>query len=119
MVGGPYWGTLRASPPPPILICLLSTEILFVMTCKGTLRQVFYICLRPLPSNDTIPLPPYTLYKCIQFTYSLREGREGSGRKLTREKVSGAMVHKAGRKYQHNCLYLQSINSIDNRKDDI
>jgi hypothetical protein len=36
-------------------------------------------------------------------------GRRGE---LTKEKVRGAIVHKAGRKYQHDCLYLQSINSI-------
>jgi hypothetical protein len=37
-----------------------------------------------------------------QCTYAHREGGEGGGRKVTREKVRGAMVHKAGRKYQHN-----------------
>jgi hypothetical protein len=29
-----------------------------------------------------------------------------------REKVRGATVHKRGRKYKHDRLYLQSINSI-------
>ncbi len=29
----------------------------------------------------------------------------------TRQKVRGTIVHKAGRKYQHDWLYLQSINS--------
>jgi hypothetical protein len=38
-------------------------------TCKGTLQQV-YICLRP-----RTPYPPsYTLYKCIQYTYSHKKG---------------------------------------------
>ncbi len=44
------------------------------LTCKGTLRQVL-ICLRP---RTQYPLP-YTLYTCIQYTYSCREGREGDG----------------------------------------
>jgi hypothetical protein len=42
------------------------------------------------------PIPPYTLYTCIQYTYSHREGREGES--LIREKVRGALVHKAGSK---------------------
>jgi hypothetical protein len=41
----------------------------------------------------------------------LISGRGGGGGKLTREKVRGTIVHKAGRKYQHDWLYLQSINS--------
>ncbi len=40
-------------------------------TCKRTLRQVFF-CLTPYSSL-------YTLYTCIQFTYSHREGRKGGG----------------------------------------
>jgi hypothetical protein len=36
----------------------------------------------------------------------------GEGEELSREKVRGAMFHKAGRKYQYDWLYLQSINSI-------
>jgi hypothetical protein len=35
---------------------------------------------------------------------------QGRG-ELTREKVRGALVHKAGLKYQHDGLRLQSINS--------
>jgi hypothetical protein len=41
------------------------------LTLKGTLRHVF-ICLRPKPQ-----IPPYTLYTCIQYTYSHREGGRG------------------------------------------
>jgi len=41
---------------------------------EGTLRQVF-ICLRP----RTPPNPPYTLYTCVQYTYSHREGGRGGG----------------------------------------
>ena len=43
------------------------------LTCKGTLRQVF-ICQRPITSY---PPPPYTLYTCMQYTYSHREGGRG------------------------------------------
>jgi hypothetical protein len=49
------------------------------LTCKGTLRQVFYLSEPPFPSYDPIlppPFTPYTLYTCIQYT-SHREGREG------------------------------------------
>jgi hypothetical protein len=51
------------------------------LTCKGTLRQVF-ICLRPPPLLRHHTPPPYTLYTCILYTYSHREGE----------------VHKAGSK---------------------
>ncbi len=47
-------------------------------------------CLRP-----RTPYPPRTLYTCIQYTYSHREGREG-WRAEPREKVRRATVHKAG-----------------------
>jgi hypothetical protein len=47
------------------------------LTCIGTLRQVF-ICLRPPPpSYDPLPPPLYTLYTCLLFTYSHREGEGG------------------------------------------
>ncbi len=69
-----------------------------------------YICLRLPPLLWPHSPPSYTLYTCIQYTYSHREG--GRGGELTREKVRGAIGHKGGRKYQHDWLYLQSINSI-------
>ena len=43
------------------------------------------------------------------YTYSHREG--GGGR-WTSEKFRWALVHKRGRKYQHDWQYLQFINSI-------
>ncbi len=47
------------------------------LSCTGTLQEVF-ICLRP-----RIPyLPPYTLYKCIQYAYSHREEGEGEEKRL-------------------------------------
>jgi hypothetical protein len=43
------------------------------------------------------------IYICVRYTvhytYSHREGGE-----QTREKVREAIVHKAGQKYQHDCL---------------
>jgi hypothetical protein len=44
--------------------------------------------------------PPYTLFTCIQYAYSFHTGKGGG--ELTREKVRGAVVRKAGRKYQHD-----------------
>ncbi len=64
-----------------------------------------YLHLRPTP----LLWPPYsrhyTLYTCVQYTYLHREG--GS---------RGAMLHKAGRKCQHDWLYLQSTNSIKHQQ---
>ncbi len=56
--------------------------------------------------------PPYTLYMymCIQYTYSYKEGREG-GRVEPDRRLEGQLYTKLGRKYQHDWLYLQSINS--------
>ncbi len=62
----------------------------------------------PLPSYDPILPPP--LHTVYVSTYSHRE--RGEGGELTSEKVRGTMLHKAGRKYLHDWLYLQSINSI-------
>jgi hypothetical protein len=71
--------------------------------------QMFYLSevLRPALSYDPPPTHCIRVYT-IQYTYSHREG----GEELTREKVRGAIVHKAGRKYQHDLLYLQSLNSV-------
>jgi hypothetical protein len=52
------------------------------------------------------PLQPHTVSVSI-----LREMDRGGGRGGQRE-GRGATVHKRGRKYQHDRLYLQSINSI-------
>ncbi len=59
-----------------------------------------------LPEAQKYP-PPYTLYSCIQYTYSHRE--RGGEESWNIEKVRGAT--KLGQKYQHDLLYLQSINS--------
>ncbi len=53
------------------------------------------------------PPPLYTLYTCILYAYSHREG----GGEITRVKVRGATVHKAGSKIPTCWLYYQSINT--------
>jgi hypothetical protein len=77
-------------------------------TCKGILAAGVYL--------SEAPSPRYTLYKYIPLspvlTHTEKGGREG---RSTSEKVRGALVHKRGRKYQHDVLYLQSINSIKHR----
>ncbi len=88
--------------------CNAKCRYLKKFTCKGTLHQVFYLS----EAQYTIPPPPpYTLYTCIQYTYSHREGVGGVESKPKRM-LGGAMFHKAGGKYQHEWVYLQSINSV-------
>ncbi len=62
-----------------------------------------YLFEAPLPSYDHTPPPPYTLYTCILYTYSHREG--GGGRANQREGYRGATFTKLGRKFQHGALY--------------
>ncbi len=71
-------------------------------TCKGTLRQVF-ICLwahNPIPPTGTHCMH---VHKILVHT-----GREGGVEPWEKEK---GQFTKLGRKYQHDWLYLQSINS--------
>jgi hypothetical protein len=57
------------------------------------------------------PIPP-------PLSHRIRVHREGGrgGGELTRENVRWAVVHKAARKFQHDRLYLQSINSTKHQK---
>ncbi len=57
------------------------------------------------PITPYPPPPPTHVYTVYLFT----QGRGGG--ELTRDKVTGAIVHKAVREYQHDWLYLLSINS--------
>ncbi len=78
-------------------------------TCKGTLRQVF-ICLRPPSllgfclgwSSNFVGSPPPALpaTHCLYILYfdKGKGGRGEGGLRWTREKVRGAIVHKAGSK---------------------
>jgi hypothetical protein len=65
----------------------------------------------PLPSYDPILPPPlhtvyvYAVYLIIITIISISiitQERGGDGGELTREKVGGVTVHKAGRKYQRD-----------------
>jgi hypothetical protein len=86
-------------------------------TCKRTLRQVFYLSEAPSPLMT--PYSPSPLHTVCVFTvyctYSHRGGGRGGGR-WTRDKIRGAIVDKRGRKYQHDWLSRQSINSIKHQK---
>ncbi len=69
----------------------------------GTWRQVF-ICLG-LPA----PPPVHTVWIHTPVRVLIQPGGWGGGAGgWTSEKVRGATVHKRGRKYQHDWLYLQS-----------
>jgi hypothetical protein len=61
---------------------------------KIDLERDFAACVYLSEAQN--PIPPYTLYTCIQYTYS---DREGGG--VTREKVRLATVHKIGLKLPH------------------
>ncbi len=82
------------------------------LTCAWTLRQVI-IC----PSEAQNPIPPFTLYCTVQYmckivyrVYLFRQGRGES----EPERLEGQQFTKLGGKYQHDWLYLQSINSVKN-----
>ncbi len=76
--------------------------ILKKITCKGTLRQVFYVSDALSPSTVlrlTHTLPP--LHTVLVYVYTdsilIHTGKGERGGELPREKVRGA-----GRKYQHD-----------------
>jgi hypothetical protein len=91
-----------------LIECISTVLILKNLPAKGLCGRCL-ICLRPTPK-----LPPlhtvFVYMYIVQYTYSYKEGARGV--ELTWKKVRGAIAHKAGRKYQHEWLYLQSINSI-------
>ncbi len=74
------------------------------LTCKGTLGQVF-ICRRPRTPYP--PPPPYTLYTCIQYTYSYMEG--GKGRELYHRE--GEMGNSSQSCVKNTNMTSQSLNS--------
>jgi hypothetical protein len=55
------------------------------------------------------PHPPPPATHCLYILYVYFGGGRGEG---GQREGRGATVHKSGRKYQHDWLYLQSINSI-------
>ncbi len=62
----------------------------------------------PLLYYDPILHHPYILYTVLVYSVLFIQGWWGGGGELAREKAWGAMLHKAGQKYQHDWLYLQS-----------
>jgi hypothetical protein len=61
------------------------------------------VYLSEAPSRPMTPNPPpppiHTVYAYTVYLFTQGRGEEGE---LTREKVTGAMLHKAGRQYQHD-----------------
>ncbi len=78
-------------------------------TSKCTWRHRCLSVWGPLHSYDPILPTPHTVSVCTLYSILIHTGKGGE---LTRERVRGSMLHKAGSKYQHDWLYLQSINSI-------
>ncbi len=76
------------------------------LTCRGTLRLVF-ICLRP--RNPFLP-PLQAVYVYLLYSILIYTGK-GGGRVETERRLEGQQFTKLGRKYQHDWLYFQSINS--------
>jgi hypothetical protein len=80
-----------------LIECNAKCRYLKRLTCRGTLRQVFYLSETPTPPMTPYSPPPlHTIYVyTVYCTYTHRRGRGGE---QTREKVRGAIVHKACRK---------------------
>jgi hypothetical protein len=68
-----------------LIECNAKCRYLKKLTCKGTLRQVFYLSEAPSP-----PMTPYSpLIHCIRvYSILIHTGKEGGG-EITREKVEG------------------------------
>jgi hypothetical protein len=75
---------------------------------KGLCGRCF-IFLRPPPLRWPYTPPPLTHCVHVHTVYLFTLG--GWGEEITREKNRGAIVYIAGRKYEHDWLYLQSIKS--------
>jgi hypothetical protein len=60
------------------------------------------------------PHPALTHYIRV-YSILIHTGKGGGGGELTRENVRVPVLHKAGLKYQHDLLYLQSLNSIEHQ----
>jgi hypothetical protein len=69
------------------------------LTCKGALRQVF---------EPSIPSPLHTVY---MYTVNLFTQGRGGGRVEPERRLEGQQFTKVGQKYQHDLMYLQSINN--------
>ncbi len=84
----------------------------FLKNLPGNLATGVYLCLcSPL---NPIPSPP--LHTVWIHAPVLNHTGKGGGGRWTSEKVRGPLVNKRDWKYQHDCLYLNSINSINSIK---
>jgi hypothetical protein len=95
------------SPRGKIRLIESSTKCRYLkkLTCKGNLRQAFYLSEAPSPPMAPYSPSPYTMYSIRVYSYSILiyTGKGGGrGIELTREKIIGAIVHKVGRIYQHD-----------------
>ncbi len=91
------------------LINFIDTEAKCRQLKKFTCKVLCGRCLSvwgPLPSNHSIPLPPYTFVVHVYTVYSFTQGMGGSGeRAIQREGQRGNSSQSC--KYQHDWLYLQ------------
>ncbi len=67
-----------------------------------------FICLRP---RTPYPPPLYTLYTCTVYSILIHRGKGGRGRVEPERRLERLQFTKLGRKFQHDWLYLQSLNS--------
>ncbi len=108
-----FWGQKLGQYRRKISCIEGNAKCCHLITCKWTLRQLF-ICLRPRTLY-----PPDKLYTCIQYTHNplthyvcvyciLNHTGRGGDFNLSRT-LRGNSSQSWVRKYQHDWLYLQSI----------
>jgi hypothetical protein len=96
------WRQVFVRGPLPLLgFCFWGGKAIFVGLESGQIHRVLLLYML---STQPDPLPPcytlYRLYRPVLIHTGKGGGREGRG----------AIVHKAGSKYQHVTNYLQSTN---------
>jgi hypothetical protein len=114
----PYWYICWFTSPCPCSCWWCSCWRPFLLPLENPGQDPdqfpFYVpvlvsCDVPCYGYANPPPPPYI--PVYLFTQG-RGGGGGGGGRWPSEKVRGAIIHKRGRKYQHDWLYLQSINSF-------
>ncbi len=118
------WQSHEASIPAlPRDCCPFYPSIIHVSICRTMDQSAF---LKKLPVKvlggrclsvwgPRSPLPPPPLHTVWILTPVLIHTGKGAGSRWTSEKVRGALVHKRGRKYQHDWTYILSRNSIKHK----